>query len=122
MLAAAARYTSPRDRVLVLSAADMHAVPVMTEGARLDPSELHRSRDDLDDAQAFLSRHGIEADAVLVQGDAASEIVQTAVEHGADLVILGYERPGLLEQIVGRSVSDRVAHRATCDVLIVHEG
>jgi nucleotide-binding universal stress UspA family protein len=120
VLAAAARHTSSRDRVLVLSAAALHAVPVTTEGAVTDPSEVRRSRDDLDEARAFFARRGVEADTLLVQGDAASAIVRAAEQHGADLVILGYERPGVLEQLLGRSVNDRVAHRAPCDVLIVH--
>jgi nucleotide-binding universal stress UspA family protein len=115
----AARHATARDRVIVVGTAQVQAAPVMTGGARRDPSELHRRRDDLDNAQTFLAERGIDADTVLVQGDAAAGIVSAAEEHDADLVIMAYERCGPLKRVLLGAVSDRVAQAAPCDVLVV---
>jgi nucleotide-binding universal stress UspA family protein len=120
ILERAVRYAIPGDRVIVVGAAQLRVAPVMTEGAQRDPSGLQRRRDDLDDAKAFLAEHGIEAETVFVQGDAAAAVLQAAEERDADLVIVGYERPGVLEHLVRGPVSDRVSHRTSCDVLVVH--
>jgi nucleotide-binding universal stress UspA family protein len=119
VLWSAARNARPGDRVIVVGAAQLRAVPLMTEGAQMDPSDLQRRRDDLADAAAFLAEHGIDADSTFVQGDPAAVLVRAAEQHHADLVIVAYERRGLLEHLLG-PVSDRVAHRVRCDVLVVH--
>jgi nucleotide-binding universal stress UspA family protein len=56
---------------------------------------------------------------VVRRGDPATEILRTAEDSRADVVVIGYRRggpPGLIE---GRSVARRVAHRAACAVLTV---
>ena len=53
-------------------------------------------------------------------GDAADEIVVAADEHKADLIVVGTREPGALGRILAGSVSQSVARKAHCDVLIVH--
>jgi nucleotide-binding universal stress UspA family protein len=51
-------------------------------------------------------------------GDPASEIVQTAVDHEADLLLLGtHARTGVAKLVLG-SIAERVLHDAPCAVLI----
>ena len=51
-------------------------------------------------------------------GDPATEIVQTAVDHEADLLLLGtHARTGVAKLVLG-SVAERVLHEAPCAVLI----
>jgi nucleotide-binding universal stress UspA family protein len=55
-----------------------------------------------------------------VTGEPAEEIVDAADTHGADLIVVGTHEAGFLERLFGASVSEGVARRARCDVLIVH--
>jgi nucleotide-binding universal stress UspA family protein len=63
---------------------------------------------------------GVAHDFAGVVGDPAAEIVEVAANHDADLIVVGTHEPGLLERLVGGSVSQGVARRAHCDVLVVH--
>lgn len=55
----------------------------------------------------------------LLKGQPADKIVETASEGGVDVIILGSRGLGSIEEIVLGSVSNRVADKATCTVLIV---
>jgi nucleotide-binding universal stress UspA family protein len=58
--------------------------------------------------------------AVAVSGDPASAIVALAETRKADLVVVGTREAGLAERVVRHSVSQQVAKKVHCDVLIVH--
>jgi nucleotide-binding universal stress UspA family protein len=72
--------------------------------------------------------HALFADADLqvefagVAGEPAEELVEAAEQRQAELIIVGTREPGFLERLLGGSVSQDVARRARCDVLIVHPG
>jgi nucleotide-binding universal stress UspA family protein len=106
-----------QDQVLVVAAAESHARAGITEGARLDPSEIQRRRSDLAEAEAFLSERGIQPETTEAQGDPGSVIVEAAKD--ADLVIVGTRGLNPLQRILLGSVSSKVVHRAECDVLVV---
>jgi nucleotide-binding universal stress UspA family protein len=55
-----------------------------------------------------------------VVGQPSAEIVDVAERRGADLIVVGTREPGFLERLLEGSVSQGVARRAHCDVLIVH--
>lgn len=56
----------------------------------------------------------------LLEGPAASAILRVADEDGCDLIVLGSRGYGQLAGILLGSVSNTVAQRARCPVLIVH--
>jgi len=105
------------NRIVVVAAAESHARTGITEGAHLDPSEVERRRRDLDDAQAYLSKRGLEVETIEAQGDPGDVIVGAATD--ADLAIVGSRGLNPLQRLLMGSVSSKVVHRAECDVLVV---
>lgn len=86
-------------------------------GVRNDEALWRQHRDRLD---AFLGRAGVPYEFAGVVGSPTQEIVEVAEQHDADLIVVGTREPGLLERLFEGSVSQGVARRARCDVLIVH--
>jgi nucleotide-binding universal stress UspA family protein len=52
-------------------------------------------------------------------GHPADTIVALAEERDADLIVLGTHQTAI-GRLLGQSVSESVAHKVHCDVLIVH--
>jgi nucleotide-binding universal stress UspA family protein len=84
----------------------------------VDTVEQHRA--ELTAARAYLESKGIQAEYVEAVGHPGESIVAAAQEHGADMIVVGTREPGIVQRLLGTSVSDTVSHRAHCDVLIVH--
>jgi nucleotide-binding universal stress UspA family protein len=99
--------------------------PVLIESQRsagptdpVDPPERHR--EELERAGKLLEGRGVPAELVPAVGQPADTIVELAEERQADLIVVGTREPNVLQRLLGQSVSQAVAHRAHCDVLIVH--
>jgi nucleotide-binding universal stress UspA family protein len=118
-------------RVVVVSAAAIEPMPA--PGAfGLAPYYAYRPEDDALRAdeerwqehrarvQSLFSQAGIQVEFAGVVGHPVEEIVGLAEQHGAELIVVGTREPGLVERLLGGSVSQGVARRARCDVLIVH--
>jgi nucleotide-binding universal stress UspA family protein len=99
--------------------------PVGSGGGRsmgaLDPTDSPADhREELTHARAAIESAGVPAQYVLGVGGTADAIVETAEEHGADLIVVGTRELGFTQRLLGHSVSGEVAREAHCDVLIVH--
>ena len=80
---------------------------------------LEAEREALDHIQA---PQGVSMDRMLLEGDAAYEILRIAKESEADLIVLGtHGRTGLGRFLLG-SVAEQVLRRAPCPVLTVKSG
>jgi len=113
----ASSIATDQDQVSVVAAAESRARPGITQGAHLDPSEIERRRNDLEEAQALLSERGVQVEAIEAQGDPGDVIVEAAEDAG--LVIVGSRGLNPVQRILLGSVSSKVVHRANCDVLVV---
>jgi nucleotide-binding universal stress UspA family protein len=84
-----------------------------------DEFEEEHQRKVLAEAKDVLAQHGIDAPTASPVGDAATEIIRTARDSKADLVVLGARGLNTLKRLVLGSVSTKVLHDAPCDVLVV---
>ena len=83
-----------------------------------DPPERHQA--ELEEAAAVIKAAGLSAELLPAVGHPAETIVQIAGDEGADMIVVGTREPGFVERLLGQSISQAVARRASCDVLIVH--
>ncbi len=64
------------------------------------------------------AEHGVELQTTVIGGHAAEVIPKFARQHDHDLIVIGYRGHFLGDFLLG-STADRVAHHASCPVLIV---
>jgi nucleotide-binding universal stress UspA family protein len=120
-------YDDPESRTLS-HAADLaealKATLIVTNVAPNEPEEAEEEgsygRERLDQAGAYLSERGLQAELVQSVGQPAEAIVSLADERNVDLIVVGMRRKGFFERLVEGSVAQNVMRRATCDVLAVH--
>jgi nucleotide-binding universal stress UspA family protein len=101
------------------------AAPAMTSigrsGGAIDPTDPPSTHvEELKHAQTYLEGEGLAADYVPALGRPEDTIAELAQERGADLIVVGTHERNAISRLLGQSVSDSVAHRVHCDVLIVH--
>ncbi|MBV9918600.1 MAG: universal stress protein [Solirubrobacterales bacterium] len=84
----------------------------------VDPPEKHV--EELRRARTTLEARGVNAHYQAAIGEPAEAIVELASSRGAGMIVVGSRHVNTIQRLLGQSVSDSVAHRARCDVLIVH--
>src|SRR5207244_3730185 len=82
-----------------------------------DPPSEHV--DELKHAQSYLEGQGLKADYLAGVGRPADTIAELAKERDADLIVVGHHHHAI-SRLLGQSVSDSVAHKVHCDVLLVY--
>jgi universal stress protein A len=99
--------------------------PIMTNIGRsagpVDPTDTPTEHvEELNHAKTYLEGEGLQADYVPGLGHPAETIAELVKERDADLIVLGTREPSAIARLFGQSVSESVAHRVHCDVLMVH--
>ena len=64
---------------------------------------------------------GVETSVEVRDGAVAETLLKAAVDYGADLVVLGTYHHGVLEQLMGVGVEERLRRDAPCPVLSVRQ-
>jgi len=99
---------------------DFVSMPGDVQLARdLSAEELKREHTELLGISANLKKDGIDAQAILMQGNASKLIVEKAIDLGVEIILLGSHGHGLLHKALLGSVSEAIIHHAPCNVMIV---
>ncbi|MFD1564247.1 universal stress protein, partial [Haloarchaeobius amylolyticus] len=68
---------------------------------------------------AVADDHGVSLETATVSGTAADEIVEYAVEHDADQIVMGSHGRSLPARLITGSVAERVARRSPRTVTLI---
>jgi nucleotide-binding universal stress UspA family protein len=111
--------TALHAKLVVTSVAPLLVTVARSAGPH-DPADSPAKHvEELRDARKLLEARGVAAEYVPAEGEPAETIVELAKQRGADMIVVGTRDPGVLERLLGQSVSESVARHAQCDVLIV---
>jgi nucleotide-binding universal stress UspA family protein len=106
--------------LVVTSVAPVTASPGRTAGP-IDATDTPADHvAELKHGREYLEGQGIQAEYIPAVGHPDDAIVEVAKEKGADLVVVGSREVGFVKRALGQSVSEGVAHKVECDLLIVH--
>lgn len=70
-------------------------------------------------AEARFKAQQIQVDSVVLRGDPAQSVLNTATEKSCDLIVMGSHQRGAVKRFLLGSVSNYVVHHSACPVLIV---
>lgn len=118
-LARAAEMAAAGDTLGVISVAPIVAGGPRSGGPFVAGDGPSEHRAELTEAVAFLAERGIEAKTIEAIGDPGTTICEAAERDGYTTIVVGSRNHSGVKRMVLGSVSDRVAHHAHCDVLIV---
>lgn len=108
-----------RANVLLLAVVDM-TIGVSMAGTAIPyapPYDIDYYRGILDEGLARLRRMRLSADARLETGEPADRIIAVAKDVGADLVVVGHHRYGMVRRWLNPSVTATLADRLQCSLL-----
>ena len=86
---------------------------------KLEADELRREHRELLAISANLRNRGIDAQALLQEGETAEQIVEKSGELNIDIIVLGSHGHGFLRKALLGSVSESVIRHAPCNVMVV---
>jgi len=85
----------------------------------LSAEEFKREHAQLLDMSSALRERGIDAQALLLKGDAAKLILEKAKDLQVEIILMGSHGHGLLHKALLGSISESVIRHAECNILIV---
>jgi nucleotide-binding universal stress UspA family protein len=96
-------------------------VSILTSAEISEASEAARreGKQMLEVAEQRAKAAGLEVEKILVEGQAAQEIVKAAKEGNFELIVMGARGLSLIKELLLGSVSEGVIRHAPCPVLVV---
>jgi nucleotide-binding universal stress UspA family protein len=100
---------------------DMHRIPNELEYAGYIEKmyDTETKRDFLDKTVQYFQERGVKAEAKMVKGDPASDIIDEAEKEGYDLVIICTKGMSAGKRFLLGSVTNKVVHHIKAPILIV---
>ncbi|MCC7508869.1 MAG: universal stress protein [Planctomycetes bacterium] len=86
--------------------------------ASLSKELLSGAEDALRRAKLPAAASALQVNRYVLSGNPATEVVEHAKRHGADLIVIGTQGHGAIARFFLGSVADRVLHSATCPVIV----
>lgn len=102
--------------------APLHYTETMTGYAGTSPAERRTTAQECAAAAARLREAGFDATAEVREGDPAYQLLASAREHEAGLMVVGTRGQSGQRRLILGSVARKVLIRAPCSVLVVREG
>jgi nucleotide-binding universal stress UspA family protein len=93
--------------------------PVLVPEEAFEDAEQEAREEGRRSLQELLDRLGLRAELRVQTGDPGDEIISVAESEQVNLIVVGSHHKGTLRRVLGRSVSNDVAHHAPCPVLLV---
>jgi nucleotide-binding universal stress UspA family protein len=106
-------------RVLLVHVADGWAARHLDQLNLAESREMRDDRAYLDSVRQRFESAGLEAEAVLLNGEPADEIVRVAEERGADLIAMSTHGHRFLADLILGSTANRVRHLVGVPVLLL---
>ena len=110
-------------RIVLLHAYHLPVEFQQLEGAYLPPDFWSNVKAEAEQSlgrfAANLKKRGLEVEAVVREGYAATAIVDEAASQGADLIVIGTHGLSGLKHLLLGSIAERVVQKADCPVLTV---
>jgi nucleotide-binding universal stress UspA family protein len=104
--------------ITVIHAYEAESPSVMSSNQAFHESLLANGKKVAAEAQKLAETEGVSVETLLVEGDAAYQIVKTAKEDGFDLIVIGARGRSKLSGLILGSVSQDVIKKAHCPVLV----
>lgn len=85
----------------------------------LEDRLIERARSHVQQIEAEAKKAGVKAEAEVHSGEPYHVIVDSAIKHNADLIVMGRHGKTALTRLLMGSVTSRVIGHAPCNVLVV---
>ena len=106
---------SDKGRVILLHVLEAIPAYALVEiPVDLIPDLLPKTRDTM---KAWVKKSGVKAEIEVRHGSSYRNIIESAKEHKADLILINSHKPGLQDYLLGSTASKVVRH-AACAVLV----
>jgi len=116
----ASKYNAKLDVVEVVDTAALLGMGVAPIPGEVIQQVYNKAKTDVENAKSKAQQHGVkEVDAVVLEGDPATAILEYAAKNGSDLIITGSRGLSTFKRIILGSVSTKIVEDAKVPVLVV---
>jgi nucleotide-binding universal stress UspA family protein len=90
-------------------------ISVEKEAAKL----FHQEHKKIQAISSELRDRGVDATALMIEGSISGKISEEAAKLGADIIVIGHHKHGILYKILVGDIGDAIVEKTQCSVLLV---